>query len=413
MHFFIKKLIIINSLLLSFALFSGTIVINTDTSDPAPKAAFEQLIEDFKKEHPDVEVKWNVFDHEGYKTSIRNFLSVKGKAPDIAAWYAGNRMAPYVNSNLFEDVTDLWANNNLNTTLKSSAAALTLDGKKWGVPYTYYQWGVYYRKDIFKKYGIAVPKTWKELLAASKKLKSNGVTPFTIGTKYLWTTAGWFDYLNLRQNGYDFHIKLASEGSVAYTDRKVKKVFSLWDELVKPGYFIENHASYSWQEALQFMIQGKAAMYLIGNFAVPLLKEAGLTENELGYFQFPIINPRVAIAEDGPMDTLHIPANASNKEDAKKFLIFLARADVQTKMNDILGQLPTNVDAKVKDDTFLKQGFKVLSEASAVAQFYDRDAPAEMAQAGMKGFQEYMIKPERKNAILKRLDKIRKRVYKK
>jgi len=51
------------------------LVINTDTSDPAPKAAFEQLIKDFEAAHPDVKVKWNLFDHEGYKTAIRNFLS--------------------------------------------------------------------------------------------------------------------------------------------------------------------------------------------------------------------------------------------------------------------------------------------------------------------------------------------------
>ncbi len=407
-----KLLAMVAFMLVPMVLFSGTLIINTDTSDPAPKAAFQQLIEDFEKEHPDVKVEWNIFDHEGYKTSIRNFLSAKGSAPDLVAWYAGNRMAPYVRAGLFEDVSDLWSQNNLGKTLKSSKATMTMDGKQWGVPYTYYQWGVYYRKDIFKRYGLSVPKTWNELLNVAKTLKSNGVTPFTIGTKYLWTTAGWFDYLNLRQNGYQFHIDLTSGGKIPYTDRRVKKVFSLWDQLVKPGYFIENHSAYSWQEALQFLVKGEAAMYLIGNFAVAPLKEAGLTDDQLGYFQFPIINPNVSIAEDGPMDTLHIAKNARNKEDAKKFLLFLARADVQTKINDILGQLPTNADSQVKNDPFLKQGFEVLSEADAVAQFYDRDAPAEMAQAGMKGFQEYMVKPNRKNSILRRLDRVRKRVYK-
>jgi hypothetical protein len=31
---------------------------------------------------------------------------------------------------------------------------MTQKGKQWGIPYTYYQWGVYYRKDIFDKLGI-------------------------------------------------------------------------------------------------------------------------------------------------------------------------------------------------------------------------------------------------------------------
>ena len=123
--------------------FSGELVINTDTSDPAPKAAFEALIAGFEAENPDVSVTWNLFDHEGYKTSIRNFLTAD--APDLANWYAGNRMLPYVNAGLFEPVDDVWAANGLNDSLASAAASMTIDGKKWGVPYTYYNWGVYYR----------------------------------------------------------------------------------------------------------------------------------------------------------------------------------------------------------------------------------------------------------------------------
>ena len=92
--------------------FAGELVINTDTSDPAPKAAFQQLIDDFMAENPDVTVTWNLFDHEGYKTSIRNFLTAD--APDLANWYAGNRMLPYVNAGLFEPVDDVWEEHGLN-----------------------------------------------------------------------------------------------------------------------------------------------------------------------------------------------------------------------------------------------------------------------------------------------------------
>jgi len=35
-----------------------------------------------------------------------------------------------------------------------------------------------------------------------------------------------------------------------------------------------------------------------------------------------------------------------------------------------------------------------------------------MAQEGMKGFQEFMVKPERLDAILRRLEGVRKRVFK-
>lgn len=396
--------------MLASGAFAGELVINTDTSDPAPKAAFEALIAGFEAENPDVTVTWNLFDHEGYKTSIRNFLTAD--APDLANWYAGNRMLPYVNAGLFEDVTDVWDDNGLRDSLASAEGSMTIDGKLWGVPYTYYQWGVYYRKDIFEANNIAVPTNWEEFLAAGEALNAAGVTPITIGTKYLWTAGGVFDYLNLRTNGYDFHMALG-RGEVPWTDDRVRATFAHWKELLDAGFFIDNHAAYSWQEALAPMIQGDAAMYVMGNFAVAPLREAGLTDDQLGFFQFPMINPDVALAEDAPTDTIHIPANASNKEDARKFLAYLARADVQTAINKTLGQLPINKDSTVGDDKFLKAGYEMLASTTAgIAQFFDRDYPAEMAKAGMEGFQEFMVKPERLDTILERLEKVRQRVYK-
>ncbi len=398
------------STLLASPLFAGELVINTDTSDPAPKAAFEALIAGFEAENPDVEVTWNLFDHEGYKTSIRNFLTAD--APDLANWYAGNRMLPYVNAGLFEPVDDVWDEHNLHETLASSVGSMTIDGKIWGVPYTYYQWGVYYRKDIFEANGIAVPKNWDDFKAAGAKLTAAGITPITIGTKYLWTAGGVFDYLNLRTNGYDFHMAL-TKGEIPWTDDRVRATMANWKELLDAGFFLDNHAAYSWQEALAPMVQGEAAMYVMGNFAVAPLREAGLTDDQLGFFQFPVINPDVPLAEEAPTDTIHIPSNAKNKEDAKKFLAYLARADVQTEINMTLGQLPINKDSSVGDDKFLQAGYEMLSSTDGgIAQFFDRDAPAEMAKAGMEGFQEFMVKPERLDKILERLEKVRNRVYK-
>ncbi|MBC7674582.1 MAG: carbohydrate ABC transporter substrate-binding protein, partial [Rhodoferax sp.] len=99
--------------------------------------------------------------------------------------------------------------------------------------------------------------------------------------------------------------------------------------------------------------------------------------------------------------------------DAKTFLAYVASAEAQTKLNSALGQLPTNKNATVDAaDPFISAGFESLSSAYALAQFFDRDAPAEMAKAGMEGFQEFMVKPERLPEILDRLEKVRGTAYK-
>ena len=376
--------------------------------DPIPLAAMEALIADFEAANPDVDVVLQNFDHEGYKTAIRNFLTAD--SPDLANWYAGNRMAPFVAAGQFMDVSDVWEANGLSDSLASAKASMTIDGKQWGVPYTYYQWGIYFNRDAYKAAGVTEPKTWAEFVANCEKFKAAGIDCVTTGSSALWPIAGIFDYLNLRTNGYEFHMELTA-GKVAWTDDRVKATFAEWAKIVP--YTTANHAAIDWQDAAALMVQGKAANYVMGNFAVGTFKEGGMTNDNLGFMVFPEITPGLPRAEEAPTDTIHVTAAAKNPDDAKKFLAYVASAEAQTKWNTAVGQLPTNKGSSVPaDDPFLVAGFETLSTAYALAQFFDRDAPAEMAKAGMEGFQEFMIKPDRLDAILERLEKVRGQAYK-
>lgn len=391
---------------------TGDLRIFLDTSNPAPRVTMEKMIGDFQALHPDLNIETTVIDREAYKTQIRNFLTAD--TPDVATWYAANRMAPYVTAGLFEDVSDLWQEPEIAENLASTKGAMTIDGKQWGVPYTYYQWGIYYRKDIYEELGLNEPANFEEMKSNCQAIIDSGRKCYTIGSKFLWTAGGWFDYLNMRTNGFDFHMALAS-GDVKWTDDRVRQTFANWRELIDMGAFVDNHQNYSWQEALPFMVNGEAAAYLMGNFAVAPLREAGLTDDKLDFYQFPAINPDVALAEDAPTDTFHIPANAANKEAAREFLRYVVSADVQTEINNgsNLGQLPINASASVDDDKFLNEGFAMLSTNSpgGVAQFFDRDYPAEMAAEAMQGLQEFMVLPDNLDDILNRLDKVAERVY--
>jgi len=402
---------VLSIMMLSFSItFAGTLKVTNNSSNvDNHKLWKETIIPTFEKENPDIKVEMTIYDHEAYKTQIRNFLPAE--PPDVVNWFSGNRMKFFVNQGLFEDVSDVWDQNNLHNELAAARSTMTVDGKQWGVPTGYYQWGFYYRKDIFAKYGLGEPRSMADLMNIFETLKKNGVSPIAIGTKYLWTAAGWFDFLNLRINGYDFHMALM-DGEVSYEDQRLDRVFDVWGEIAKSGYYIDNHASYSWQEGMAPMINGDAAMYLLGNFIIPDLMRAGL-KGKIGYFQFPVIDGSVRTYEEAPTDSMHIPTRAKNKKDAKKLLAFLGRADIQKIIADASGNLSTNNQSPPPTDEFLKIGFKVLSESAGLAQFYDRDTPPEMAKEGMKGFQEFMVKPDREKQIRQRIERARKRIFKK
>ena len=77
-----------------------------------------------------------------------------------------------------------------------------------------------------------------------------------------------------------------------------------------------------------------------------------------------------------------------------------------------IGQLPPNSAAAInKDDKFIVEGFETVSTASGLAQFFDRDAPAAMAKAGMEGFQKFMLDPSTLDEVLTNLDKVQSEVY--
>lgn len=59
--------------LFSAPVLAGNLVINSMHSDPSVKAAFDQLLEGFKKENPEIKVTLNLTNHEDYKIQIRTW----------------------------------------------------------------------------------------------------------------------------------------------------------------------------------------------------------------------------------------------------------------------------------------------------------------------------------------------------
>ncbi len=388
---------------------TGRLLYNSYMSDPAPREADAEIVKRFSEQHDGVEVIHSVVAHEDFKQAIRAYLT-SSTPPDVLTWFAGNRMRFFVDKGLAMDISDLWASEGWNETYPKGMQALsTVDGKQYFLPTSYYWWAVYYHKPTFEKYGLEEPETWEEFLAICETLKENDVTPIVVGTKYRWTAAGWFDYLNMRINGPEFHIDLML-GKEKYDDPRVKEVFTYWGELLDKGYFIENASSYAWQEVLPFMLKGEGAMYLMGQFIMDSLPEEN--HGDFDFFRFPIINPDVPVGEDAPTDGYFIPANAQNVELAKAFMAYLGSVEAQTYFAEELNRLPTN--SEVDPSIFTpetQKGIKLIQGADYVAQFYDRDTTPEMADRGMSAFQDFWANPDKIDDILAQLEKDRQDIF--
>jgi len=315
-----------------------------------------------------------------------------------------------VSRKLLTNVSDLFGGDVQASISRAGIDLVSVNGRQYGVPYSYYQIGFYFRRDLLERAGVKqAPATWADLIDTCRKLKADGVEPFAIGSKDLWPTAAWFDYLNLRTNGHAFHMSLMG-GQVAYTDARVRTVFAQWRELLDLGCFARNHASLSWQESQALLYQGRAAMMLIGNYIVANFPPE--VRDRMDFAPFPAMRLPAGRFEEAPTNSIHIPAAAGNKEDARRFLAYVLRADVQERINRALLLLPLNLKAAVADDRFLKKGQALLANAEALSQFFDRDTNEDLATIAMKGFQEFMINPDRLDSVLEGIERARKRIDK-
>jgi len=100
------------------------------------------------------------------------------------------------------------------------------------------------------------------------------------------------------------------------------------------------------------------------------------------------------------MNTVHIPAQARNKQDARRFLRFVLRPDVQEQLNRATLQIPVDARAAVSDDRFLQAGRTALARSEGLSQYFDRDTSEDLANVAMKGFQEFMLYHDRLESVL-------------
>ncbi|MDX2973427.1 ABC transporter substrate-binding protein [Kribbella solani] len=102
-------------------------------------------------------------------------------------------------------------------------------GGVYGMPQDTGPMALYYRKDVFAKYGLTVPKTWAEYEAVGKRLQaadpSAHLTNFTAGHSYILLGLMW-------QNGARPFEYADNHLTIDLTGNKARQVADYWQRLV-------------------------------------------------------------------------------------------------------------------------------------------------------------------------------------
>ena len=273
-----------------------------------------------------ITVKINTVDHGTFQDQISPYL--QGTPDDIWTWFSGFRMRFFADAGPRDGHHRRLGRDHADVRRSLQGGLTGNDGKQYFIPIYLYPWAVFYRKSLFTEKGYKIPKTFDELKTLSDKIQGDGLIPLAFGDKDGWPAMGTFDILNLRLNGYDFHIGLMA-GKEKWTDPKVKTVFDTFKEFLP--FHQEGAAGRIWQDAGDARPEagGDVLPRDVHLAAVPEAGQADL--DDLDFFPYPDFGTEFdgEKALDAPIDGFALSKAPKNLDAAKAFLEGLAQPATQ------------------------------------------------------------------------------------
>lgn len=390
----------------------NSVTFGSNYSDPAPKQAFAALISAAEKS-TGVKVSVNTVDHNTFQNNINSYL--QGTPNDLFTWFAGYRLQTFASKGLIAQIDDVWDKIGADFPEAIKALSKGADGHYYMVPIYNYPWVVFQNVTVFNKHGYEVPKNWDALITLCKKMKSDGLIPFAFAQKDGWPALGTFDILNLRINGYDFHMQLCQH-KVPWTDSRLTAVFDHWRELLP--YCQTGATGRIWEDAAKTLESGKAAMMFQGTNQVAAQYVADKADlKALDFFVYPEINAQWGQDfMDAPADGFCISAKAKNVTASKKLLEYIGTGAAEAAyLKYDQWDVAVASDATVPSyNAIQKKSVEVIRQCKSVAQFLDRDSDGGFADNTVAAaFDHFINNPTASEAqsIMKSLEAQAKTVF--
>ncbi len=387
---------------------TGTVTFGSNYSDAVPKKAIADVLTAFTAATK-VKTKVNTVDHNTFQEQITNYL--QGGPDDVFTWFAGYRMRFFAAQGLAGDISDVWSDMGANFSDSFKKASTGDDGKQYFVPLYNYPWVLMFRKSLWAQRGYEPPKTIDDLKALGATMKKDGLDPIAFADKDGWPAMGTFDILNMRTNGYDFHVSLMA-GKESWTDPKVKSVFDTWQGLLPLHQ--GGSLGRTWQEAAQGLVKKQAGMYLLGTFASQqFTSPADLAD--LDFVAFPeVASEHGQDSIDAPIDGFMMSAKPKNEAGAKALLAYLGSAAAE---NIYLKTDPGDVGANKQVDAskynaVQKKSAEIIGATTNIAQFLDRDTRPDFASTVIiPALQDFIKNPSDIDGLTSSIEKQKKSIF--
>lgn len=326
----------------------------------------QSTVDEFNRTHKDIKVKFTEIPGgtEGY-SKLANAVKADN-APDVAT--IEYQMVPeFASQGNLIDLTK-YAGETVKSKFPESVQSLvTFGGKTWTVPYDVAPQLYYYRTDLFKKYGIEVPKTWDEFKAAAEKVKKQDknvrLASMPKSDPALLAALSW-------QAGGKWFATEGDAWKPAVNDAATKKVAAYWDGLVDDG-LVQSFAGWSPEET-KARADGKTLSYLGASWSAGGMKTS-MPDLAGKWAAAPIPNWGTAASGNYGGTSYGVLKGSDQAEAATEFITWLTtnKAGVEARLADLespSSALPANPEmrevAAARFDTAYLNGQDLYALAS-------------------------------------------------
>ena len=240
-----------------------TITLSVATNRVGSQAKLlEDIARKFEQEHPGIKIDFSAPGQE-----YEHLMKLKMAAKDMPDVFATHGWAKIRYGEFLADLRDQpWAAS-IDPAIKP--AVVDDAGKVYVLPMDQEKGGPVYNVDILKEYGVEVPKTWDELLAACEtiKTKSGGkITCIHMGGADSWPVGQYYDFFStpLAVSPQQNDAQALLDGSYDWSKYVVLSQNLL--TLKEKGYLNKDVLTAKYSDSARAFAEGKVAFAFYGTF---------------------------------------------------------------------------------------------------------------------------------------------------
>lgn len=358
-----------------------------DFHSDAEKEFMKSLADQYNKENPNVEIVYQNFPQSDYVSPKLSTAFASNEGPDVFFMSPGEFLK-YANSGAAMDLTPYFTDKIKADFLPSSLEAVTVDNKIMAVPFEVELLGLYYNKDMLKAANVEPPKTWSELVSATKTLTKDKVAGLILDpNKGYYENFNWYPFL--WQGGGNV-IDAASK-KATFEGPAVENALKLWGDLVKAG--APSKISVPGGFDVSLLGGGQAAMQISGTWAVNTLEKTYPNAN-IGLVPLPLPDGGKAVTCAGGWKMM-VNAKSPNAEEAAKFVMWAFAGGVENPLKwctDVkFAYSPRKSVVDAGKDIYSKGIRKVFTDEIYQTAIGEPRYPSEIVDAVSGAIQDVML----------------------